>query len=69
MNKIRRLGRPLLLGLALTLVGTGYANAVCTPSTYGYCWQQRETCLVNGGLEEDCNAEYIDCLTRRGCGA
>lgn len=68
MNTTRHLIQPLVLGLLLTLGSAGHANAVCRPSTYAYCWDQREMCLVNGGLEDDCNAEYFDCLSRRGCG-
>ena len=68
MNTTRHLIRPLVLGLLLTFASGGYAVAACTPSTYAYCWEQREMCLVNGGLEDDCNIEYFDCLSRRGCG-
>ena len=68
MNTTRHLIRPFVLGLLLTFVSGGYAIAACTPSTYAYCWEQREMCLVNGGLEDDCNIEYFDCLSRRGCG-
>ncbi len=68
MNTTRHLIRPFVLGLLLTFASGGYAIAACTPSTYAYCWEQREMCLVNGGLEDDCNIEYFDCLSRRGCG-
>lgn len=68
MNTTRHLIRPFVLGLLLTFASGGYAIAACTPSTYAYCWEQREMCLVNGGLEDDCNIEYFDCLLRRGCG-
>ena len=68
MNTTRQLIQPIVLGLLLTLGSAGHANAVCRPSTYAYCWDQREMCLVNGGLEDDCNAEYFGCLSRRGCG-
>jgi hypothetical protein len=68
MNTKRHLIQPIVLGLLLTLGSAGHANAVCRPSTYAYCWEQREMCLVNGGLEDDCNAAYFDCLSRRGCG-
>ena len=68
MNKTRHLIQPVALGLLLTLGSIGHANAVCKPSTYAYCCQQREMCLLNGREEEACNAEYIDRLPRRGCG-
>lgn len=68
MNRSRHLIRPFLLAALLTLGSAGYANAACTPSTYAYCWQQYESCIINGGEQEFCTAEYFDCLTRRGCG-
>lgn len=68
MKTRRLLTHPFLLALALTLGGTGYANAVCTPSTYAYCWEQYESCIVNGGDEDACVSEYFACLSRRGCG-
>lgn len=62
------LAHPFLLAIALTLGSAGYANAACTPSTYAYCWGQYESCIVNGGEEDDCVSEYFACLSRRGCG-
>lgn len=68
MNVKRHLLRPFLIALLLSLGSGGYAVAACTPSTYAYCWEQREMCILNAGEEDDCNAEYFACLARRGCG-
>lgn len=68
MNAKRHPFRPFAIALLLTLASGGHAIAACTPSTYAYCWQQREMCIVSGGLEDECNDEYFACLARRGCG-
>jgi hypothetical protein len=68
MNAKRYLLNSFTLAALLTL-GTGpVAARSCSPSTYAYCWEQREMCLNNVGDEDFCNAEYFDCLARRGCG-
>lgn len=68
MHAANRHIRTFTLCLLLTLGSGGYDSAACSPSTYSDCWQQRETCLVNGGDEDVCNTEYFECLARRGCG-
>lgn len=55
-------------GAALTAGSAQVSAYRCTPSTYAYCWEQRETCLVNGNDEDICNSEYFVCLALRGCG-
>lgn len=68
MKAKRHFVHPILVAMLLTLGSTGYANAACSPATYAYCWEQYETCIINGGDEAYCTTEYFDCLSRRGCG-